>query len=84
MWTEPVPHIYVHCDSQKMIDMAQSYGKSRHFRRRHNIIKQLLSNDIISIDYIKSKANKVDPLTKSLSGEYVNCSSRGMGLKPFI
>ena len=64
--------------------MAQSYGKSRHIHRRHNTIKQLLSNGIISIDYKKSKDNIVNPLTKGLSGEHVNCSSRGMGLKPII
>ena len=32
-------------------------GKSRHIRRRHNTVRQLLSNEIISIDYIKSKDN---------------------------
>jgi hypothetical protein len=67
-----------------MIGMAQSYGKPRHFCRRHNFIKQLLSNGIISIDYIKSKDNITDPLTKGLSGEHINCSLRGMSLKPII
>jgi hypothetical protein len=59
-------------------------GKSRHIRRRHNTVRQLLSNDIISIDHIKSKDNIADPLTKGLSGERVNWSSRGIGLKPII
>ena len=67
-----------------MIGMAQSYGKSRHFYRRHNIVKHLLSNDIISIDYIKSKDNITNSLTKGLSGEHVNYSSREIGLKPII
>ena len=67
-----------------MIGMTQSYGKSRNFCRSINIVKQLLSNGIISIDYKKSKDNITDPLTKDLSGEHVNCSSRGMGLKPII
>jgi hypothetical protein len=87
MWTKPMPPICINCDSQSAIGRVQSYmynGKSRHIRRRHNIVRQLLSNDIISIDYIKSKDNIADPLTKSLSGERVNCSSRGMGLKPII
>ena len=56
--------------------------KSRHIRRRHNTIWQFLSNRIISIDYIKSKDNLVDLLTKGLTREQVNCTSRGMGLKP--
>ena len=51
-------------------------------RRRHNTVRQFLSNEINSIDYIKSKDNLVDPLTKGLMREQVNCTSRGMGLKP--
>ena len=38
--------------------------KSRHICRRHNTIKQLLSIVIIFIDYVKSKDNIVDLLTK--------------------
>ncbi|KAL2471995.1 Uncharacterized protein Adt_40131 [Abeliophyllum distichum] len=33
---------------------------------RHNTIKQLISDDAISDDYIKSKENLADPLTKGL------------------
>ena len=87
IWTKPMPLICIHCDSQSAISKAQSYmynGKSRHIRRRHNTVRQLLLNGFISIDYIKSKDNIADPLTKGLSGECVNCSSRGMGLKPII
>ena len=47
-------------------------------------MRQLLSNGIISIDFIKSKENIADLLTKGLSREQVNCSLRGMGLKPII
>ena len=57
-------------------------GKSRHIRRRHNTVRQLLSNGLISIDYIKSKENIADPLTKGLTKELVYSSSKGMGLKP--
>ena len=57
-------------------------GKSRHIRRRHNTIKQLLSSGVISIQYIKSKENIADPLTKGLLREQIKYTSRGMGLKP--
>ncbi|KAL0368431.1 UNVERIFIED_CONTAM: Retrovirus-related Pol polyprotein from transposon TNT 1-94 [Sesamum calycinum] len=73
-WTKPVPAIMVHCDSQSAIGRAQSSmynGKSRHIRRRHNTIRQLISSGIISIDYIKSKDNLADPLTKGLSRDQV-------------
>ena len=85
MWLKPMPSICIHCDIKSAIGRAQSHmynGKSRHIRRRHNTVRQLLSNGIISIDFIKSKENITDSLTKGLSREQVNCSSRGIGLKP--
>ncbi|GKA15503.1 hypothetical protein Tco_0695250 [Tanacetum coccineum] len=54
----------------------------RHIRRRHNTIRQLLSTGVITIDYVKSKDNIADPLTKGLIRELFNKSSKGMGLKP--
>ena len=57
-------------------------GKSRHIRRRHNTIREVLLTGIISIDHVKSKDNIVDPLTKGLNRELVEKSSREMGLKP--
>jgi hypothetical protein len=55
--------------------------KSRYICHRHNIIKHLLSNEIISIDFIKSKENIMGPLTKDLLRELVYNSLKGMGLK---
>ena len=84
-WPKPVPPICIHCDSQSAIGRAQNNmynGKSRHIRRRHNTIKQQLSTGVISIDYVKSKDNIADPLTKGLNRELVEKSSKGMGLKP--
>ena len=84
-WPKPVTAIGIHCDSQSAIGRAQSVmykGQSRHIRRRHSSIIQLISTRIITIDYIPSKDNIADPLTKGLSRELVDKSSRGMGLKP--
>ena len=77
--------ICIHCDSQSAICRAQNKmynGKSRHICCRHNTIKQLLEIGVISIDYVQSKKNLADPLTKGLPRDQVNCLSRGMGLKP--
>ncbi|CAL2246291.1 unnamed protein product [Prunus armeniaca] len=85
MWPKPVTAIFIHCDSMAAQARAKSgvyNGKSRHIRRRHNTIRQLLSNGIISIDYVKSKENIADPLTKGLPREQIKFTSRGMGLKP--
>ena len=56
-------------------------GKSRHIRRRHNTIRQLLSTRIVFVDYVKSKDTITDPLTKGLNRELVEKSSKGMRLK---
>ena len=84
-WEKPVPPICIYCDSQSAIGRAQSNmynGKSRHIRRRHNTIRQLLSTGVISIDYVKSKENIADSLTKGLNRELVEKMTKGMGLKP--
>ena len=57
-------------------------GKSRHNLCRHNTIRQLLSTRVVSLDYVRSKDNIVDPLTKGVIIELVERSSRGMELKP--
>ena len=57
-------------------------GKSRHICPKHNTIRQLLSIEVISIDYVKSKDNITDLLTIRLNRELVEKSSKGMGLKP--
>ena len=82
---KPVPPICIHCDSQSAIGRAQNSmynGKSRHIRRRHNTIKQQLSTGAISVDFVKSKDNIADPLTKGLNRELVEKSSKGIRLKP--
>ncbi|GJU68358.1 hypothetical protein Tco_1254617 [Tanacetum coccineum] len=84
-WPQPVTVISIHCDSKSAMGRAQSTmynGKSRHIRRRHNSIRQLLSTRFILIDYVASKDNIADPFTKGLSRELVSKSCKGMGLKP--
>jgi len=44
-------------------------------------MKQLLSNGIVSIDFISSKDNLADPFIKGLNGERINYALRGMRLK---
>ncbi|PHT89514.1 hypothetical protein T459_04627 [Capsicum annuum] len=84
-WPNLVAPVSIHCDSQAAIGRAGSivyYGKSRHIQRRHNTIRELLSSGIITINYVKSKDNMLDPLTKGLSREGVERTSKGMGLRP--
>ncbi|KAK4350076.1 hypothetical protein RND71_029389 [Anisodus tanguticus] len=83
-WNKPVPSVMIHCDSQSALGRARNAmynGKSRHIRRRHKTVRQLITTGIIFIDYIKSKDNIADPLTKGLPKDQMFCMSKGMGLK---
>jgi hypothetical protein len=53
----------------------------RYIRYKHNNIKHLFLNEVIFIDYVKSKKNIVDLLTKILIEELVYSSSRRMIIK---
>ena len=83
-WQKPVPQIFIHCDRQSTIGRAQNNmynGKSRHIFCRYNTIKKPLSTGVISLDYVKSTDNIMDPLTKGLKKELVEKSSKRMRLK---
>ena len=86
-WSKPVPAICIHIDNQTTIGRTLNImynGKSRHIWRRHNTIRQLLSSEIITIDFVRSKDNITDPLTKGLTRELVENSLKRMRLKPII
>jgi len=51
-------------------------GKNKHIQLRHNMVKQLLKDGTISIDYVKSKGNLADLLTKPL-GRNMILENRG-------
>ena len=85
LWMRLVPSMSLHCDCQAVIARARNKaynGKSRHIRLRHNIVKQLLKDGIISVDFVRSEINLADPLTKPLARKLVANTSRGMGLMP--
>lgn len=82
LWPKPVTAICIHCDCLAASARAKNAvynGKSRHIRRRHNTIKQLLSNGVITIDYVKSKDNITDPLTKGLQESKLNSQREEWG-----
>ena len=81
-----MPIIYIHYDSQFVIGKAQSNmynDKSKLIYHINNILKQFLSNDIILINYVKSKEKIMNLLTKGLLREFVNNSSKKICLKTF-
>ena len=93
---KPTHSISMHCDCQTAITIAKNKsfnGKNWHIRLRHDVIKQLLKDRIISIyyvksimiisiDYVKSVMNLADLLTKSLGRKMISETSWGMRLIP--
>eukprot|EP00268_Persea_americana_P012745 TRINITY_DN15453_c0_g2_i2.p1 TRINITY_DN15453_c0_g2~~TRINITY_DN15453_c0_g2_i2.p1 ORF type:complete len:405 (+),score=42.66 TRINITY_DN15453_c0_g2_i2:606-1820(+) len=85
LWSKPIPPIIIHCDNTAAIINAHNAtynGKSRQVRLQHNYVRQLLIGGVIAIDYVKSKDNLADPLTKGLAREKIKETTKGMGLKP--
>ncbi|KAH9715709.1 hypothetical protein KPL71_021156 [Citrus sinensis] len=85
IWPKPMPHVSIHCDSEATLSRAYSQiynGKSRHIGLIHNYVRQLLTDGVITIDFVKSCQNLADPLTKALARDIVFKTSKGMGLKP--
>lgn len=86
LWPQPMPAISLHCDSQATMSRAFSkiYNrKSRHISLRHEYVRQLISDGVITIVYIRSCSNLADPFTKGLSRDLIRSTSAGMGLRPF-
>ena len=82
---QPTSLVSMHCDCQAAISITKNKacnGKNKHIRLRHEVVKQLLKDGIISIDYVKSKLNLANPLTKPLGRKLILETSSRMGLKP--
>ncbi|GJS29688.1 zinc finger, CCHC-type containing protein [Tanacetum coccineum] len=84
IWPKPIAPISIRCDSAPT--MAKAYtqiynGKSRHLGVRHSMIRELIMNGVISIEFVRSQKNLADHLTKGLARDLVNKLVIGMGLK---
>ncbi|GJW58909.1 zinc finger, CCHC-type containing protein [Tanacetum coccineum] len=75
----PAP-ISIRCDSAATLAKAYSQmynGKSRHLGVRHSMIRELITNGVISIEFVRSQQNLVDHLTKGLTRDLVIKSAEG-------
>jgi hypothetical protein len=85
LWPKPIAPSSIRCDSAATLAKAYSQmynGKSRHLGVRHIMIRELIMNRVISIEFVKSQQNLVDHLTKGFAGDLILKSAKGMGLSP--
>ncbi|GJT30671.1 zinc finger, CCHC-type containing protein [Tanacetum coccineum] len=84
IWPKPIAPISIRCDSEPTMSRAYSQiynGKSRHLGIRHSMVRELIRNGVITIEFVRTQRNLVDHLTKGLARDLVNKSVKGMGLK---
>ena len=84
LWSKLIAPISILCDSAAALAKIYSQvynGKSRHLGVRHSMIRELIMNGLISVEFVKSQQNFVDHLTKVLTRDLVHKSVIGMGLK---
>ncbi|GJV55694.1 zinc finger, CCHC-type containing protein [Tanacetum coccineum] len=84
LWAKPIAPISIRCDSVATLAKAYSLmynGKSRHLGVRHNMICELITNGVVSLDFVRSQQNLANHLMKGLARDLVIKSAEGMGLK---
>ncbi|GJX21058.1 zinc finger, CCHC-type containing protein [Tanacetum coccineum] len=74
LWSKPIEPIYIRCDGAATLAKAysQMYNrKSRHLCVRHNMIRELITNGVVSIEFVRSQQNLADHLMKGLARDLV-------------
>ncbi|GJT99633.1 zinc finger, CCHC-type containing protein [Tanacetum coccineum] len=84
LWSKPIAPISIFCDSAATLAKAYSQmynGKSRHLGVRHSMIRELITNGVVSIEFLRSQQNLADHLRKRLARDLVIKSAEVMSLK---
>ncbi|GKD49064.1 hypothetical protein Tco_1278040 [Tanacetum coccineum] len=74
LWVKPITPISIRCDSAATVEKAYSQmynGKSRHLGVRHNMIREMITNGAVSIEFVRSQQNLAYHLTKGLARDLV-------------
>ncbi|GJQ89513.1 hypothetical protein Tco_0000652 [Tanacetum coccineum] len=74
LWSKPIAPIYIRYDSDATLAKAYSEmynGKSRHLGVRHSMIHELITNGVVSIEFVRSQQTLADHLTKGLARDLV-------------
>ena len=80
---KPISLVAIHADC--MIALGRAYsqvynGKSRHIALRHSLVQGLITNGVITFDYVNTKFNVADSFTKAMSKDSIEQASIAIGL----
>nr|GEZ20909.1 zinc finger, CCHC-type [Tanacetum cinerariifolium] len=70
IWPKPIAPISIRCDSAPTMARAYSQiynGKSKHLGVRHSMVRELIRNGVIYIEFVRTQHNLADHLTKGLA-----------------
>ncbi|GKF58812.1 hypothetical protein Tco_0172349, partial [Tanacetum coccineum] len=84
LWSNPITPISIHSDSVATLEKVYSQiynGKSIHLGVKHSMIRKLIMNGVVSIEFVRSPQNLANHLTNGLARDLVLKSAEGMGLK---
>ncbi|GJU38245.1 hypothetical protein Tco_1191202 [Tanacetum coccineum] len=79
LWSKPIAPIFILYDSAATLAKAYSqmyYKKSRHLGVRHNMIREFIMNEVVSVEFVMSQQNLADHLTKGLAKDLVLKSAK--------
>jgi hypothetical protein len=83
---KPQLAILMNYDNQTVIVKVDSskdnMKSSRHIKRWLRSIRKMRNSVVITLDYIHTEKNLVDPFTKGLSHNVIDAASKEMGLRP--
>ncbi|GKD76672.1 zinc finger, CCHC-type containing protein [Tanacetum coccineum] len=79
IWPKPIAPISIRCDSAPT--MARAYspiynGKFRHLGVRHSMVRELIRNGVISVEFVRTQYNLADHLTKGLARDLLEIGTR--------
>ncbi|GKA57288.1 zinc finger, CCHC-type containing protein [Tanacetum coccineum] len=87
LWSKPITPISIRYDSAATLAKAYSEmynGKSRHLGVKHSMIHELITNGVVSIEFVRSQRNLADHLMKGLARHLVLKYVEGMWTEAHI
>ena len=80
---KPISPVAIHANCMTALGRAYSQvynGKSRHISLRHSLVQGLITNGVITFDYVNTKFDVADSFTKAMSRDSIEQASIAIGL----